>query len=409
MELVSPLIASHQQRTAFIAWRICKAAKLSSETTEMVFVAALLHDVGAITPEEKIDIHSFAYEVEHVMVHCRRGEVLLGRVPWLAPAARIVRFHHREWQEWDKPLDVPYVLESQILFLADFLERSINRNQYILHQNQQLISEISALSGTAIHPQVVDYFLAISHREDFWLDMMSPRLFSLLLHNGPYKKLEIDLVGIVIIAQLFRNIIDFRCRYTATHSSGVAECAAILAQKFGLTETETKLIEIAGNLHDIGKLVVPSAILNKNGELSASDFAVIKQHSYQTLTILNTIGGLQPLAEWAASHHERLDGSGYPFHYSAERLSTPARIIIVADIFTALAEDRPYRKGFAKEQLVAELKRQADEKLLDQKIVNLLLKDYDEIAALVTAKQADTKDYYDRQFACLAWKDNRSL
>jgi len=83
---------------------------------------------------------------------------------------------------------VPYVLESQILFLADYLERLIKRNQYILHQHQQLISEISSLSGTAIHPQVVDYFLAISHREDFWLDLMSPRLFSLLLHKGPYKK-----------------------------------------------------------------------------------------------------------------------------------------------------------------------------------------------------------------------------
>jgi len=109
--------------------------------------------------------------------------------------------------------------------------------------------------------------------------------------------MDIDLAGIATIAKLFRNIIEFRCRYTATHSSGVAECAAILAQKFGLTETEAKLIEIAGNLHDIGKLVVPSAILNKNGALSDSDFAVIKQYSYHTLTILNTIGGFQPLAE----------------------------------------------------------------------------------------------------------------
>ncbi len=401
MDLVSPLIVSHQQRTAFIAWKICKAANLPSETTEKVFVATLLHDIGALTPEEKINIHNFAYEIEHPRIHCIRGELLLEKVPWLKAAAKIVRYHHREWQKWDKPIDAPYVLESQILFLADYLERLIKRDQYILHQNQRIISEISSLSGTAIHPQVVDYFLAISHREDFWLDMMSSRLFSLLLHNGPYKKLEIELDDIVTIAQLFRNIIDFRCRYTATHSSGVAECAAILAQKFGLTATEIKLIEIAGNLHDIGKLVIPSAVLNKQSSLAEADFAVIKQHPYYTFTILNTIGGFQPIAEWAAFHHERLDGSGYPFHRPAEKLSTPARIIIVADIFTALAEDRPYRKGYARDELIAELKRQVDKNLLDRQIVNLLLKDYDEIAASVKAKQAITKEYYDRQFACL--------
>jgi len=109
MELVSPLIAAHQQRTAFIAWKICNAAELPVETTERIFVAALLHDVGAITPEEKIDVHNFAYEIEHVRIHCLRGEVLLGKVPWLKPAAKIIRFHHREWQKWDEPLDVPYV------------------------------------------------------------------------------------------------------------------------------------------------------------------------------------------------------------------------------------------------------------------------------------------------------------
>jgi len=73
----------------------------------------------------------------------------------------------------------------------------------------------------------------------------------------------------------------------------------------------------------------------------------------------------------------------------------------VADIFTALAEDRPYRKGFATEKLIAELKRQADKNLLDRQIVDLLLKEYDEIAASVKAKQAARKEYYDRQFACL--------
>ena len=185
MDLVSPLIASHQQRTAFIAWELCRIAELSEQETETIFVAALLHDIGAISPEEKIDIQKF--EEEDTEIHCIRGKLLLESVAWLEPAAEIVRFHHRNWRNWRKNIDSPDVLGAQILFLADHLERAVNRDTYILHQHESLIAKISSFSGEKIHPQVIEYFLATAYREEFWLDLVSPRLYSLLLHNGPYK------------------------------------------------------------------------------------------------------------------------------------------------------------------------------------------------------------------------------
>lgn len=403
IDLVSPVIAAHQQRTAFIAWKISRTANLPPADTEKIFVAALLHDIGALTPEEKIDIHNF--EEKNTTTHCVRGERLLEKVPWLRDAAKIVRFHHREWQSWDEPIDAPHVLESQIVYLADYIERLIDRDRYILHQHRKIMAAVADLSGTAAHPLVADALLAACRCDEFWLELTSPRLYSLLLNTGPYRKLEIDLPGIAVLAELFRNIIDFRSRFTATHSSGVAECAAILAEKFGLTPTEIKLIEVAGNLHDIGKLVVPSAIINKKGPLTEEDFAVIKQHPYHTLSILNTIGGLKHIAEWAAFHHERLDGGGYPFCCPAGRLSTPARIIIVADIFTALAEDRPYRNAMGKEELLLELKAQAEQDLLDKQIVSLLLDHYDEVTAAVQRKQAAVQHYYEQQFTAQSGQD----
>ena len=78
-------------------------------------------------------------------------------------------------------------MESQVVFLADTLERLIDRREFILHQDQQLISRISSLSGKSLHPEVIDLFLSISSREEFWLDLMSPRLYSILLHKGPLK------------------------------------------------------------------------------------------------------------------------------------------------------------------------------------------------------------------------------
>jgi HD-GYP domain-containing protein (c-di-GMP phosphodiesterase class II) len=397
MDLVSPLISSHQQRVAFIAWEIGKAANLAEDAIERLFVSGLLHDIGALSPEEKISLHQF--ETASTEGHCARGETLFELVPWLKRAAKIVRFHHKDWSQWEEPISSPVALESQILFLADYLERSVNRSQYILHQEKQLIEKIASLSGTAIHPDVVGSFMTASGREEFWLDLISPRLYSLLLHNGPYRRVEIDLSSISTIGELFRNIIDFRSRFTSTHSSGVAECASTLSKMFGFSDMEVSLMSVAGNFHDIGKLAVPNSILEKPDKLTTEEYAVMRQHTYFTFSILNTIGGFQQIAEWAAFHHERLDGSGYPFHHHADKISTGSRIMAVADIFTAVAEDRPYRKGMQRKEIEKIFKKRADMNLLDKRIVDLLLENYDEVLARVVEKQAATRDYYEHQFA----------
>lgn len=397
MDLASPLLIQHQQRTAFVVWELGKLAGLPNERLEKNFIAALLHDIGAFSLEEKISLRN--YEVEDVESHCLRGESLLGNIPWLKVSSRIIRFHHKEWQDWEESIENPLVFDSQLVLLGDYLERQIKRNKYILHQHEDISAKIDAVAGSLIHSHLIDLFHTISGREEFWLDLVSPRLYSLLLNEGPLRKVEIDFSEISLISELFRNIIDFRSRFTSTHSSGVAASASMLSGLFGLTETETRLMEVAGNLHDIGKLAIPNSILEKPGKLTKKEMAVMKSHTYYTYYVINTIGGLQQIAEWAAYHHERLDGSGYPFHCTAAELSTGARIVMVADIFTALAEDRPYRKGMTREGIVQIIRQFSDRQLLDSRIVNLLVDNYDEILAYVTEKQASAREYYEKQFA----------
>lgn len=300
MDLASPSLIQHQQRTALVVWEMGKAARLSSERLEKNFIAALLHDIGAFSLEEKISLRN--NEVEDVENHCIRGEILLSNIPWLKDSAKIIRFHHKEWQYWEDSIENPFVFETQLLFLADYLERSIKRDQYILHQHEDIISKIKSLSGSSFHPQVVDLFLTVSNREEFWLDMASPRLYSILLKEGPFIKIEIGFSDLSLIAELFRNIIDFRSRFTSTHSSGVAASASMISKIFGLTETEIGLMEVAGNLHDIGKLAIPNSILDKPGKLTKEEMAVMKSHTYYTYFVISTIGGLQQIAEWAAYH-----------------------------------------------------------------------------------------------------------
>ncbi len=403
IDLAVPVLVQHQQRAAFIAWELGKVSDFSADVLENIFIAALLHDIGALSIEEKTALCG-AEEAVDREPHCIRGERLLETVPLLAPAAEIVRYHHKEWQEWeDASLDNPVVLGSQIILLAEYLDKIVDRDGYILHQEQHIATELSAMSGTVFHPQIVDHFLFAANREEFWFDYVAPRLYSLLLHNGPFRKLEVDLLEISPFAELFRNIIDFKSRFTVTHSSGVAACGKLLSELFGFSEVEVQQVKLAGDLHDIGKLVIKNSILNKPGPLTANEFALMKAHPYFTFSVLNTIEGLDQIVEWASFHHENLKGTGYPFHYKDDLLTTGSRIITVADIFTALSEDRPYRKKMTKNGIEKILKDMSREKqMVDTKIVNLLLENYDQISAYVMEKQAQAMDFYEQQFAAYA-------
>lgn len=396
-------ISQHQHRVAYIALEIAIYADLNQENIENIFTAALLHDIGAISVEEKISIHSF--ECSNNNIHTIRGELLLEEIPWLKKISRIVRNHHRNWSEWDKGIDNPIVFASQIILLSDFVERYIDRSKYILHQDTDIIEAIKKLEGTAINKKIVDYFIEIAKREDFWLDLVSPRLYQLLLQNGPFKNMHIEMDDISSISNLYRNLIDFKSRFTATHTSGVSACAVKISELFGLAGLEVKSMRIAGNFHDIGKLVIPNSILEKPGKLTPSEFAIMRSHTYYTYNTLKSIGGLQRIAEWAAFHHEKLDGSGYPFHCSAEEIGTGSRIMTVSDIFTAISENRPYRKGMDKDEIYKVINSQVDKNLLDKRIVELLFDNYEDISCNVKTAQAISMSFYEKRFLAIVEED----
>ena len=398
LELCSPALVHHQMRTAFIAWRIAEQAGLDPDETENIFLAALFHDVGALTPEEKVKLHQF--EETNSYHHCRKGAILLEEVSWLAPAAPLVHYHHHPWHERSALPSKEVLRGSQILMLADHLERRINRPQYILHQSDEILAYLAGLADSQIDPELVVCLQQASESEEFWLDLTSPRLYSLLLNFGPIRPRELTTEDLHAVADLFSYIIDFRSRFTATHSAGVTASACRLAQLFGLTRAEVNAMGIAGQLHDLGKLSVPNTILEKPSGLTRQEFAIIRRHTYHTYNVLNMIGGLGPIPEWAAFHHENLHGTGYPFHLDEQNLSSGARIMQVADIFTAMAESRPYRKhGMSKDQICRIFKEKSEVGSLDKHIVRLLLDHYDGVRDEVLLRQEKAREFFENHFA----------
>ena len=195
-------------------------------------------------------------------------------------------------------------------------------------------------------------------------------------------------------SSVFSRIIDFRSRFTATHSSGVAAVALELTAISGFSSRECRMMEIAGYLHDLGKLAIPAEILEKNSALTYEEFNEMRKHPYYTYTILKKIKGFEHIASWAAYHHEKLNGEGYPFHLKGADFSKFARIIAVADIFTAITEDRPYRAGMDSIRALKILRGMVAEGAIDKSIVDLLEENFSRINdTRVTAQEKALLEY----------------
>lgn len=135
------------------------------------------------------------------------------------------------------------------------------------------------------------------------------------------------------------------------------------------SEKKQKLL-IAANLHDLGKLAIPNAILDKPGRLTDEEFEIIKSHTYFTRVALEKIAGFEEITNWAANHHEKLDSNGYPFGFKGENLGFEERLMTCLDIYQALTEDRPYRAGMSHTQAIEILQRNASRNFIDKDIVS---------------------------------------
>ncbi|MDZ7698916.1 MAG: response regulator [Deltaproteobacteria bacterium] len=169
-------------------------------------------------------------------------------------------------------------------------------------------------------------------------------------------KLEQTLDGII---QVVAHTVESRDPYTAGHQVRVAGLACAIAEEMECPQDQVKGIRMAGSIHDLGKITVPSEILSKPIRLSDIEFALIKTHPQVGYDILKDIDFPWPVAEITYQHHERLDGSGYPRGLKGEEIIPEARIMSVADVVEAMASHRPYRPAVGLEKALEEIETNA--------------------------------------------------
>ncbi|HPC28861.1 MAG TPA: HD domain-containing protein [bacterium] len=163
--------------------------------------------------------------------------------------------------------------------------------------------------------------------------------------------------------------VEKRDPFTAGHEKRVAILAQSIAFALGMQQEDTEGILLAGMLHDIGKIVVPSEILNKPGELNSYEYSLVKSHPLIGYEILKKVEFPWPVAEAVLQHHERLDGSGYPYGISGQKIIPETKILSVADVFEAMVSHRPYRPAKSIPETIVEIQKYKGT-LFDEDVVN---------------------------------------
>ncbi len=188
------------------------------------------------------------------------------------------------------------------------------------------------------------------------------------------KRLNNSLTSIEDVLYSLANAVEAKDKYTQGHIERVARMAENMGRKMNLSPKDREALKYGGILHDIGKLVIPSEILNKPGPLTPEEWKIMKAHSNIGFNISQPLKkNLGQALEIILNHHEKMDGSGYPNGKKGEELSIGSRIMAVVDIYDALVTDRPYRKGMPKEKAMEILRLEALDGKLDQTVVDALI------------------------------------
>ena len=289
-----------------------------------------------------IALHSKQQTRQLIQMRCERGAHITRHIGLAENTAAAIYSLDEHWDGGGYPQGqsgqaIPVM--ARIMNLAQTLEVF-----HALHGPDAAIRVARRRSGCWFDPELVRAAVALDKCSQLWEGLDGGDAVAQAVAMEPARgNLQANDSTLDSICEGFAEVIDAKSHYTYDHSGGVTRAAVAIAATMGLDASRVTLIRRAALLHDIGKLSVPNTILEKPGKLTAEEWQYVGKHPYYTHAILSRISGFGELAEIAAAHHEKLDGSGYHRGLKAEQLPLEARILAVADIYDALAADRPYR------------------------------------------------------------------
>jgi len=279
---------------------------------------------------------------ELIETRCHRGSDIARTMRFSEGVASGIQSLDEHWDGGGKPLntrgaDIP--IYARIALLAQVVD--------VFHAASgpsAALAEARRRAGSWFDPTLVSALESLGADEAFWRVLKSPDLLEEILRLPPgQNSVLVDDDYLDDIAAAFAQVIDSKSPFTSNHSERVTAYADMIAERMGLPPEHRRWLKRAALLHDIGKLGVSNAILDKPGKLDEAEWTAMRAHPALSQEILARIHAFRDLAPIAGAHHERLDGKGYPRGLAGDQICLDTRILTVADIFDALTAKRPYR------------------------------------------------------------------
>lgn len=364
----------HAKRVAYMSVCVAEQMGIREDSLQDLTACALLHD-NALTQYIQEELHndiagaSGAEKPLQLGVHCSLGERNMQELPFHTDVKNVILYHHenadgsgpfgKKWTE------VP--LFARIIHLCDLLDLTCGTGTFTSDTWKRANDFLIKIKGSVVDEECIEAFVQ-AFSEGHFISLEETNLETCLWSKVSRTKQDLSFEQIKSIAKFFARIVDYKSPFTSTHSIGVADDAEKLARFMSFDEETAQKMYLAGALHDIGKVAIVNEILEKPGRLTENEYAVMKHHAAYTYYILNEIDDFDEIRDWAAFHHERLDGTGYPFRKKAEELNTQERIMACVDIYQALTENRPYKKGMSHKKACEILEDMAGKGWLDAEI-----------------------------------------
>lgn len=341
-------VTNHNRRVSLIAVRLGQALGLDDRALFDLSAYAMLHDNGLTHETYNVMSENGIDRLEMATSHCIKGEENIAAFPFLEKRDNIILYHHEAYDGSGffgrHGSAIP--LFAHIIALADMVE--------VMYQNgmepSSITEHIAKVKGAKFSPELCETFEAVAKNASFWLSLDHVFVERELKKLVPVFYIELDYPELLRISNIMSGIIDAKSPFTGSHSKGLSRKIGVMSDYYGFDSEKKTRLMIAADLHDVGKLVIPNSIIDKPGKLTVVEFNIIKSHTYYTRKVIEAVKGFDDICEWASNHHEKLDGSGYPYGLSEQNISFEAQLMACMDIYQALTESRPYREGLSHEK-----------------------------------------------------------
>ena len=376
--------SNHGKRVAYMS--VCMAEKMgvSDDALRDLAACALLHD-NALTQYINEEFYSDISNIDTLKVssdditprqlgmHCIYGEKNLEKYPFKTGVKDVILYHHEE-ADGSGPFEKKWTevpLFARIIHFSDMLDAFCKAQKFDEDVFNKAVHFIEKNKDKRFDSEVTKMFFDAFDKEEF-SRLGDEHIEEYFWEKVPCEKSFYSFNVLKDLADLFAKIIDYKSEFTSRHSLGVARTASKISEIMGYDKVICDKMYLAGTLHDVGNIAIGNEILEKPARLTDEEFAKMKNHAGYTYMILSKVDGFEEIRDIAAFHHERLDGSGYPFGKRADELTTLQRIMACADIYQALTEKRPYKDGMDHDKACEILKDMADKNWIDKNITEVI-------------------------------------